>query len=198
MECSVCFNQIVDKIFMTCSSQHSFCFKCILQNIEANSELKSCPNCRGGDKFIMLTNDLNTTGANGFYSLEYFKKSLPIMQKILGDSITINTCLVSENILVCYVKNKKQLDIAHKLVSLGESIDAIVAILKWDEKKQPGNVGAAEIFGMPAVFMPNQQRSQNNSREQNNGPRTANGISFSGLFGLPFSPNGSIFGDEIN
>ena len=49
---------------MTCSSQHPFCFKCLLQSVEANTELKSCPNCRGGDKFIMLTNDNNNPVLN--------------------------------------------------------------------------------------------------------------------------------------
>jgi hypothetical protein len=148
MECSICFNQIVDKVSMTCSGQHPFCFKCLLQNVEANSELKSCPNCRGGDKFIMLTYNSNASGINGFYSLDYFKKSLPIIQKILGDSVTVNTCLISEIILIFYVKNKKQLDAAHKLMSQGESIDSVVSILKWDEKRNIEDIGIEMIGGL--------------------------------------------------
>ena len=159
MECSICFNPIVDKVLMTCSTQHAFCFKCLLGIIEANSELKGCPNCRGGDKFIMLTTEANSSG---FYSLDYFRKSLPILQKILGDNVIANTCLVSELILVCYVKNKKQLNIAHKLISsddtgrgLKEVIEDIVPYIKWDEKKSIENIGLemigglAEFLGMP-------------------------------------------------
>jgi hypothetical protein len=151
MECSICYNPIIDKVFMTCSSQHPFCFKCLLQNVEANSELKSCPNCRGGDKFIMLTNETIPSGT-GFYSLDYFKKSLPILQKILGDSVTANTCLISELILVCYVKNKKQLNIAHKLISSGDSIDDIVPFIKWDEKRSLEDIGIEVVGGLVDFF----------------------------------------------
>jgi len=151
MECAICFNQIVDKVSMTCGGQHPFCFKCLLQNVEANSELKSCPTCRGGDKFIMIPNDSTTSGANGFYSLEYFKKSLPIMQKILGNSVTENTCLISETMILFYVKNKRQLDAAHKLMSQGESIDAVASILKW-ESRSLEDIGIETIGTLAEMF----------------------------------------------
>ena len=157
MECSICFNPIVDKVSMTCSSQHPFCFKCLLQNVEANAELKSCPNCRGGDKFIMLTNDTTLHSNDSFYSLQYFKKSLPIIQKILGDIVTANTCLISETILVFYVKNKKQIDAVHKLMSVGESLDTVVSVIRWDERRNLEDIGVemigglAELFGIPPM-----------------------------------------------
>ncbi len=188
MECSICFSQSVDKVSMTCSSQHSFCFKCLLQNIEANNKLKSCPNCRGGDKFIMLTPNPTTSGTpitsgtNGFYSLNYFKKSLPIMQKILKDNITINTCLISEIILICYIKNKKQLEIAHKLLSLEESIDSIVSIIRWDERKNLEDIGV-EIFnglatnGLEFLGIPihlNSERVATEQRERRTPQRSRN------------------------
>lgn len=163
MECSICFGPIVDKVSMTCSSQHSFCFKCLLRAIEVTSELNSCPNCRGGDKYIMITNGTGPTGS-GFYSLEYFKKSLPFLQKILGDSVIANTCLISEIILICYIKNQKQLNLAHKLLSNGIddpiSIDDIVPFIKWDEKRNLEDLGEvigglAELFGMSHVHAPN-------------------------------------------
>lgn len=142
MECSICFNQIHDKVSMTCASQHMFCFKCIVQYIEANSELKNCPNCRGGDKFIMITSDLVHTNTNDFYSLDHFKKSIPLLQKILQDSVVSNTCLISEMLLVCYVKNKKQLEIAHKLLNIGEQMDTVVNVIKWDSYDHvPDSVG---------------------------------------------------------
>ena len=113
MECAICYNLIVDKVSRTCISQHPFCFKCILSNIEANSEstspLGNCASCRGGDKYIMLTNELNqpvdehysniprrttqstqineplpSSQSDPFYTLKYFKKSLPILQKNHG------------------------------------------------------------------------------------------------------------------
>jgi hypothetical protein len=135
MKCFKCFNQIVDKVNMTCSEQHSFCFKCLLDLIEADSEqLKVCPRCRGGDKYIILGNDLVSTGT-GFYSLNYFKKTLPILQKFFGDNVNTDTCLIPEIVLVYYVINKKQIEVAHQLISLNYSIDDAFSLINWDEKR---------------------------------------------------------------
>ena len=60
MECAICYKPIVDKVSRTCSSQHPFCFQCVLSTIEANAELGTCASCRGGDKFIMLNSEINT------------------------------------------------------------------------------------------------------------------------------------------
>jgi len=173
MECSICYNQIVDKVYMTCSSQHPFCFKCILQNIETNSELKNCPNCRGGDKFIMINNTSNSgnSTSEGFYSLDYFKKSLPIIQKILGNSITINTCLISEIILIFYIKNKNQIDVAHKLMSLGETLESIINIIKWNDRKHYEDIGI-DMFGGLAQMLGIPTYADFDSRRQ---PRPSSG-----------------------
>lgn len=162
MDCSVCYNPIIDKVLMTCTSQHQFCFKCLLKNVEANLELKSCPNCRGGDKFIMLTNETESEDT-GFYSLKYFKKSLPILKKILGDSV-INSCLISEIILVYYVKNKKQLDIAHKLI-IDNNMDDIIPFIKWNKKRSFVEIDMT-LPTLPTTPSPNEQTSAREQREQ--------------------------------
>ncbi len=144
-ECSLCNEQMIDKVSMTCTAQHSFCFKCILKNIEVNSTLKTCPNCRGGDKFIVFPNisPNNLGGSNDFYSLVYFTKSLPIIQKILN--YQGNSCLISENILLFYIKNKKQIDIAHKLIP-DYKIDDLILLIKWDKQPDLLNL-ASDAFG---------------------------------------------------
>jgi hypothetical protein len=119
----------------------------------------------------MLTNESNTSnGTNGFYSLEYFKKSLPILQRILGDSVTANTCLISEIILVCYAKNKKQLDIAHKLISQEYKIDEIVPLIRWDEKRSLEDLGVEVISGI-AEFFGAPRPSPSPEREQRRQPQ---------------------------
>lgn len=155
MECSICYNQIQDKVSMTCGSQHAFCFKCILQYIEANQELKNCPNCRGGEKFIMISSEPSSGTNNDFYSLDYFKKSMPVLQKVLQDSTVSNTCLIAEVLLVSYVKNKKQLDIAHKLINIGESVDTLVPLIKWDSIESSFGSIPAELGNIfSSVFRP--------------------------------------------
>ena len=84
--------------------------------------------------------------------MQYFKKSLPILQKILKNNVTTNTCLISEIILVCYVKNKKQLDLAHKLMNIGETLETVVSGIKWDEKKSFEDLGAEVIGGLVDFF----------------------------------------------
>ncbi len=158
MECSICYNQIVDKVTMTCSGQHTFCFKCIIEYVDANSELGNCPNCRGGQSYIMLGNEASSTNTD-FYSLYYFKKCIPILQKILQDST--NSCLISETMLITYLKNKKQLDIAHKLLSSGETIDTVVTVIKWNEKNVI-DMGAETIGSIFNILRPEITRASRN------------------------------------
>jgi len=194
MECSICYNPIVDKVSMTCSSQHTFCFKCLLKSIETNHELKSCPNCRGGDKFIMITGDLGSTEVNDFHTLVYFKKSLPLLQKILNDSVNVNTCLISELLLVCYVRNKKQLDIAHRLLGLDYKIEDIVPLIKWDSKNNFEDMGLDFLTNLATEMFGNQIPPQSSHPPPPPPPRTArasipfpqfiNGLAQSGMGGL--------------
>jgi hypothetical protein len=107
-ECSICHEEVSDRVMMTCKAAHSFCFKCILIYVEKNMALKSCPNCRGGNKFIMIPTDNEETETEtsifDFYSLRSFKESLSILQKIKKlDSD--NSCLVPESVLLLYIRN---------------------------------------------------------------------------------------------
>jgi len=56
LECTICQETVVDEIKMTCPASHSFCFKCILKDVETNSILKPCPNCQTGLKYILILN----------------------------------------------------------------------------------------------------------------------------------------------
>lgn len=167
MECSLCSEEMIDKVFMTCSTQHSFCFKCLLKSVEVNSELKSCPNCRGGDKFIMLTNNINTE-INDFYSLNYFKKSLPILQKILNNGVTINTCLISEILLVSYIKNKKQIEVCHKLLELDYKLDDLISLIKWNGKRNLEEIGMEFLGNLATDLFPEVSSYQRPRNEQSN------------------------------
>ena len=92
MECSICQNEVFDKVMMTCKSAHAFCFKCILQYVEKNMALKSCPNCRGGNKYILIPTDNEEPVLQQeyeFYSLNSFQESLPILQKVKNWILTI-------------------------------------------------------------------------------------------------------------
>lgn len=161
MECTLCNLEMVDKVYTTCSAKHAFCFSCILKNIEITNEIKPCPLCRGGEKYIMIENVPNTIqrDSDNFYSLDYFRKSIPILQKILSDNnVSPNSCLLSEQLLVTYVKNRKQLEIAHKLlVQDNYKIPDIIPLIKWYEKRGFDEIGA-EIFTNIAneIFNPRQ------------------------------------------
>jgi hypothetical protein len=203
MDCSICYSKIVDKVFMTCISQHPFCFKCLLRTVETNSELKGCPLCRGGDKYIMLTNDNIDTQiipVDDFYSLTYFKKSLPILQKYLGDDVTVNTCLISEIMLLCYIKNIKQLDITHKLMTLNYKIDDIIPLIRWNGMKSIEETGIefvgnlfSELLGTGTNQHPIEPRRSNGSVIFGTGTGPPGSIPLSFPFGLP---NNNVFGLE--
>lgn len=200
--CSICHSEIVDKVYMTCSAKHPFCFKCLLQSVEATNELKNCPNCRGGDKFIMIESDTSES-TNDFYTLNYFKKSIPILQKILNDNnVTPNSCLISEYLLISYTKNKKQLEIVHKLLSQDYKIADLIPLIRWYEKRSMDDIGMEFIgsiasdflngfTGAPSNFPPVFERAPNfqsppSTAERQNEPRfTVHSPSFGGA-GFPF------------
>jgi hypothetical protein len=197
MECSICYNKINDShVEMTCMSRHSFCFKCIIENVETHSELKPCPLCRGGSKYILLNLGQATKGSTGsFYSTDYFLESLPIINKLIKCKFT-NSCLVSEEALVFYVKNKKQINMFNKLVrdrkeenAEEDTIDELIDCIKWERKDEskrsifgslfnglsdmePGEVyGGVQLFPLSSEFAQAFSRAANGpANGPNNGP----------------------------
>jgi len=137
-ECSICQLPIVEKISLTCPAAHSFCFKCILDYIEKHQELKSCPNCRNGLKFITLghVDDEETDPeTDPYYTIKYFKECLPILYKIKKQE----SYLISEYMLLLYLANKKQLEL---MKNKPENFD----LIKWITPK----------FKKPSYQQPNQ------------------------------------------
>ena len=128
-QCTICQDRVKDEIKMTCEASHSFCFKCILQDVETHGLLKPCPNCRNGLKFILMLNKLKNDVVNNvsdpFYSTKYFEECLPILNKIVKDNGQ-KSCLISEEILLLYIKNKKQLKIAKQF-----NIEEVFDTIKW-------------------------------------------------------------------
>ncbi len=150
MDCAICQARTDDPVSMTCNFRHKFCFKCVLEYIEKNKELKSCPYCRGGEKSILLSEPMSPSGAAGgptgqtgqdrpagpsFYSTEYLVKSLQILNKLCAG--TSNSCIVSEKLLLLYIKNKKQLSVYHVLKNTGIYTDEELASLINFEKTGP-------------------------------------------------------------
>ncbi len=127
--CSICHNVIIDKVFMTCMPRHEFCFSCIIKSVEATNQLKSCPLCRGGDKYIMIDNCVESMDEN---SLCMFKKMIPILRESLKIKET-NSCLISEKLLVHFIRNKKQLKSARILLDNGLKPTDVVDMIKWNE-----------------------------------------------------------------
>ncbi len=149
-ECPICHSEIKDKVYMTCSSRHAFCFECILKGVEASNELKNCPMCRGGgfDRYILVDNNENICdNTNNFYSISNFKRSLPIVQKILELDPGQNSCLISEKLLLFYVKNKSQIEYTN-ILNNKYSIDEIIPVIKWNMKNESGeNVIVNDLLG---------------------------------------------------
>ncbi len=135
MDCPLCFTPIVDTVFMTCSAEHSYCFKCILGCVESNeTNFKKCPNCRGGRNYIkIIEKDKFDKSNEDFYSLDYFKKSLPILIKICNSEVE-NSYLVSTETLLTYIKNKEILTMAHFLLENNYPITKIVKNMNWLSK----------------------------------------------------------------
>jgi len=152
-ECSICKEDLIDEVFMTCGSKHSFCFSCLLKYVESSRKLSNCPYCRGGDKFIIIP-DIKSNESNEFYSLYNFKKNINIMQKVLSVNIT-NTCLVSENLLLFYIKNKKQLIMFNFLI-LNEFLENdIYPFIKWKTTNymEDIDIGIGIFGGITEEFM---------------------------------------------
>lgn len=129
-ECSICQSELKDKINMSCGAQHEFCFECILKNVEITGELRTCPLCNGGDKFIILGVNQQHQHTDNYYSTYLFVKSLPIIKKILKDK-SQNTCVISEKILQFYISNKTQLEFVHTL-NKDYELDEIIKYIRWE------------------------------------------------------------------
>jgi len=137
-ECTICQEPVIDEIKMTCEAAHSFCFRCIVKDVETHGILKPCPNCRNGLKYILVQNyrsknnkaDIST---DPFYTLKYFEDCLPILNKISNQGQ--KSCLISEVLLQLYVSNKKQLKFAKK-----HNVDEVFDIIKWSQNYQKPKV----------------------------------------------------------
>jgi len=149
--CPICHSEITDKVHMTCKAMHSFCFKCILKCVEKTSKLTVCPLCRGGEKFIIL--DSNVRECDEFGSTCHLMKSVSILQKVLSMNLSTNSCIVSESLLINYIKNKKQLELAHKLLNENYKIEDIILLIKWDSKKSFENMGSDFVSDFVGGFV---------------------------------------------
>lgn len=141
--CSICYTESIDnKVNTTCSYQHSFCFSCILHYIQTNNGFDNgCPNCRGGDKFILINNNNNTSSTNTsstnneeFYTIKYFYKSIPILKKISNKDMIGNSCIISYEILLLYIANKSQIEITNVLLNNNYILDDIIKFIKFNKK----------------------------------------------------------------
>ncbi len=153
-ECPICHSEINEKVFMTCSSKHAFCFECILKSVESSKELKNCPMCRGGDnKYILIDSNISDKNSENFYSIARFKKSLPIIQRILKTEVSHNSCLVSDRLLLTYAKNKKQLELVDILIKSYPS-DDIFPFIKWNKGHEIA-IDLSDLMGAMAteIFM---------------------------------------------
>jgi hypothetical protein len=127
-ECPICQASFKDPVKMTCKASHEFCFSCIIQWVSTKGSLESCPLCRGGDKFIIM-GDNPTRKEYSYNSLNHFLLSKKILQKVLFIKNNENTCLIPERLLLTYVKNKDQIELA-----LGSrmSSDKLIKLINWD------------------------------------------------------------------
>jgi hypothetical protein len=142
-ECAICQSEIKDKVNMSCGSQHAFCFECVLKNIEVTGELRTCPLCNGGDKFIILDINHQHQNTDNYYSIYLFVKSLPVIKKNLKDK-SQNTCIVPEKILQFYINNKTQLEFVHTL-NKDYELDEIIKYIKWDSMSNIDMADMADI-----------------------------------------------------
>lgn len=168
--CSICHSEIKDKVNMSCGSQHEYCFSCILKGIEVIGELRSCSLCNGGDKFIIIDFNSHKEETDEYFSIYLFKKSLPIIKKIIKDK-SQNTCIVSEKILQFYVHNKTQLEFFHILNKDYEQ-DEIIKQIKWDHVSSMNQTEISDLLmGMAGDYIlgsTNTQRTTNNGGGRGN------------------------------
>lgn len=148
--CAICQSEVVDKVSMTCSSMHKFCFKCILKYIEKNNKLTNCPYCRGSSKYILI--EKNDTNSDSFYDTNYLKKSLNVLSKVFKD-IETNSCIVSDMSLVHYIRNQKQLNLFFKALQFYEKEEHLIQLIKWDTFKV--NIGFSDSADLIGNFITN-------------------------------------------
>lgn len=128
-ECPICQNSFTDPIKLSCRSSHEFCFSCILKWLEKKEKLDSCPLCRGGDKFIIITSGKPSQNYK-HGSFNHFMLSKDILQKAtLLRVAPENSCLISEKLLLTYVKNKDQLELA---IESRMDSDKLFKLIRWD------------------------------------------------------------------
>lgn len=179
MQCSICQENVVEPVRLTCRASHSFCFGCILDYIENNKELKNCPSCRGGGKYILLpdkdSSEENSQGSTSnevtFKSLKNFHNSLPILQKI--KNIESNSCLISDDILYLYISNKDQIELINEIIknrkengiAVSESdTDKLIKLIRWKTSSGSLNDLAGDMIGQ--FVMDNIFGSSSGPREQ--------------------------------
>ena len=126
--CPICQASFKDPVKTTCKASHEFCFSCIIQWVSTKDSLESCPLCRGGDKFIII-NEKSVKKEYSYNSLNHFLLSKKLLQKILHIKGNENSCLISEKLLLTYVKNKEQLELA---LESRMSEDKLVKLINWD------------------------------------------------------------------
>ena len=97
-------------------------------------------------------NNSNNNITDKFYTIKYFEECLPILNKIIKAPDN-KSCLISEEILKLYVKNKKQLKFAKQF-----DIDEVFDIIKW--------VNPKTTFIPVSIFTTNQQDNQQDNQQQ--------------------------------
>ena len=148
-ECTICQEPVTDEIKMTCAASHSFCFKCILKDVETNGQLKPCPNCQTGLKYILVLNrskNVNNS-TEPFYTIKFFEECLPLLNKIaLSGPDSEKSCLISEFTLLLYIKNKKQLKHVKQCITNGSDIDDIFDLIKWIRPQGRSSLSLPQSF----------------------------------------------------
>lgn len=124
-ECVVCYDSY--EVLMTCKARHKLCFKCVVNIVETNNKIGFCPTCRGGNKYIIV--DKINKNKNDFYSISYYNKCHPFIINMCRN-IVDNSCLISEEELLHYIKNKQQLEVAVKLLN-DFPVEKIINIIQW-------------------------------------------------------------------
>lgn len=129
-KCSICHLKIQDSVSMACKGMHSFCFLCIITWIGQQKKLDCCPICRGGDKYIIIKNTEINNKNYLYNTLSHFSLCKPILEKILRETTNENSCLVSERVVLTYIKNEKQLQL---LFESKMPLEDLMYIINWEK-----------------------------------------------------------------
>jgi len=130
-ECSICLveKETSEFVKFTCDAEHRSCFSCVLNTLKAKSKL-SCHFCKSRSEFINVPNKhLLIKNSEDINSIYYFKKCIPIINKIYNIDLFKN-CLVHEKDLLLYLNNEKNLLFAHKLLE-DETLEEVVKSINW-------------------------------------------------------------------